>query len=84
MTNQRHTVLYVGSTPEMLRRTHQHRRGKAGSFTQRYNVDKVVYIKEYPTLQGARAAEKKIKGWTRKKKIDLINLTNPEWKGLVP
>lgn len=84
MTNQRLTVLYVGSTPEVIRRTRQHRRGKTGSFTKRYNIDKVVYIKEYPTLQEARLAEKRIKGWTRMKKINLISSNNPEWKDLVP
>lgn len=84
MTNQRHTVLYTGSTPAMFRRVRQHRRGKSGSFTKRYNVDKVVYLKDYPTLQEARSAEKKIKGWTRSKKLTLINSTNPEWKDLVP
>jgi len=83
MTNQRHTVLYTGSTNEILRRISQHRRRKRGSFTKRYNVDKVVYLKEYATLQEAREAEKRIKGWTRKKKIDLINSVNPEWKDLI-
>lgn len=83
MTNQRHTVLYIGSTDATRRRVRQHRRGKVGSFTERYNINKVVFLKEFETLAQARAYEKKIKGWVRRKKIDLINRTNPEWRNLV-
>ena len=84
MTNKRRTVLYTGSTDSLVRRVKQRRTGKAGSFTDRYNINTVVYIKEFDTLREARVFEKKIKGWTRTKKIKLINASNPEWKELLP
>ena len=53
-----------------------------GGFTSRYNVDQLVY---YETASNARAAfgrEKQIKGWTRRKKIELIDSMNPRWRDL--
>jgi putative endonuclease len=45
-------------------------------------VVKLVYFEEYETIPEAIAREKQIKGGSRKKKIDLINRMNPEWKDL--
>jgi putative endonuclease len=42
-----------------------------------------VYAQEFASPGEAAAAEKKIKGWTRKKKITLIESINPEWKDLL-
>lgn len=83
MTNQRHTVLYTGSTDAKRRRMRQHRRGKIGSFTERYNINKVVYLKEFEILAQARVYERVIKGRVRRKKVNLINSVNPEWKELI-
>lgn len=44
-----------------------------------YNADKLIYFEKYETLAGTASREKQIKGWTRKKKIDLINSINPKW-----
>lgn len=83
LTNKRHTVLYTGvtSTPEI--RVEQHRNKVVKGFTQKYNLDKVVYIEYFSEITDAITAEKKIKGWTRAKKIALIESINPEWRDLV-
>ncbi len=94
MTNAHHTVLYTGVTNDLQRRVLEHREGKT-AFTKKYNVTKLVFF-EYgddinvatPALQRARSAgasvarEKQIKGGSRKKKLELINSINPEWKDL--
>ena len=82
MTNQRHTVLYTGSTGGLKRRVWQHKRQYKKSFTQRYNVDKLVYMREFTTIAEARAEEQRIKGLLRRKKIILIESINPDWKDL--
>lgn len=51
-------------------------------FTSKYNLNKLVYYQEFSNINDAVAAEKKIKGWTRKKKMDLIKTINPEFKDL--
>lgn len=85
MTNKRNTVLYTGMTGKGEARFEEHRlQLSPNSFTARYHITKVVYVEAFPTASEAAAAEKIIKGWTRKKKIDLINSINPEWKELFP
>ncbi|HOZ55815.1 MAG: GIY-YIG nuclease superfamily protein [Parcubacteria group bacterium ADurb.Bin316] len=83
-TNQRHTVLYTGVTNNIFKRDNQHKEKiKKNSFTARYNVNKVVYYETFTDVRNAIAREKQIKGWLRKKKIDLINSLNSEWKDMV-
>ena len=52
------------------------------SFTSRYNVDKLIYFFLYDAIEDAIAEEKRIKGESRKAKIDLVQVLNPEWKDL--
>lgn len=82
MTNAHHTVLYTGVTNDLLRRTLEHKEGKGGVFTRKYNVHKLVYYEEGDNINIAIMREKQIKGGSRQKKIDLINSMNPEWKDL--
>ena len=83
MTNYSNTVLYTGVTNDLLRRVAEHKDGKnLNSFTYRYNLKKLVYFESFHTIEEAIAREKQIKGGNRKKKENLINSINPEWKGL--
>ena len=84
MTNERNRVLYTGVTNNIGRRVEEHNSSEnASSFTIKYNVTKLVYLEESSNVEDAIAREKQIKGWTRKKKIELINTTNPEWDDLL-
>ncbi len=60
----------------------QHKNKIIKGFTSRYNINKLVYYDTFNTPLEAIVAEKKIKGWTRKKKIDLIKSMNPEFRDL--
>ena len=71
-TNPGHTVLYTGVTNSLSRRMAQHRAKKIPGFTADYNVSKLLYCEEFSSPVDAIAAEKRIKGWTRIKKIRLI------------
>ncbi len=82
-TNQRNTVLYTGVTRDIERRIYEHKNKIVKGFTSKYNVEKLVYCEEFFEPNDAIAAEKKIKGWVRKKKIALIEERNPEWKDLL-
>jgi putative endonuclease len=82
MTNVHNTVLYTGVTSDLPRRVHDHRNGLGGIFTKKYNVCKLVYYEVTENIESAIAREKQIKGGSRKKKIDLINSLNPQWKDL--
>ncbi|MFH0819983.1 MAG: GIY-YIG nuclease family protein [bacterium] len=81
-TNKRNTVFYTGITSDLAKRMWQHKQKEVKGFTSKYNINKLVYYEIFSNPQEAIAAEKKIKGWTRKKKIDLIKEINPEFKDL--
>jgi len=83
LTNQHHTVLYTGVTTNLQQRIMQHRSGFYNcAFTKKYRVHKLVYFEVYDRIVDAIAREKQIKGGSRKKKIDLINRMNPEYRDL--
>lgn len=82
LTNKNNKVLYAGVTNDLFRRMRQHRSKLIEGFTKKYNVNKLVYFEEFRDINEAIAAEKKIKGWLRNKKINLIESKNPEWKDL--
>ena len=83
LTNAHHTVLYTGATTDLYNRILEHRNGVfAKSFTEKYNVYKLVYFESFSFAKDAFAREKQIKAGPRKKKIELIESLNPEWKDL--
>ena len=60
-------------------RIHAHKNGRGSTFCKRYNLDKLVLIEEFPTIEEAIAREKALKAWKRDWKIALIEQSNPEW-----
>jgi putative endonuclease len=81
LTNRSGT-LYTGVTNDLERRLVEHRSGAPGSFTSRYKVDRLVFFEATEDVRDAIAREKQIKGWTRKRKIELIAAMNPRWQDL--
>lgn len=80
LTNSNNSVLYTGVTSNLAKRMSEHASGKGSAFTKRYNVHKLVFAEAFRNVMEAILAEKKIKAGSRKKKIQLIESTNPEWK----
>jgi len=81
-TNQSNT-LYTGVTNNIRRRMLEHKNKLIKGFTEKYNINKLVFYQEFNNPEEAIAAEKKIKGWTRKKKIELIKSMNPGFRDLL-
>ncbi len=82
MANDHNTVLYTGVTNDLQRRVLEHKEGKGGGFTKKYNLTKLVYFEYGDDISSAIAREKQIKAGSRQKKIDLINSMNAQWKDL--
>ena len=78
----RSRVLYVGVTSDLVRRLHQHRHKQIPGFTAQYNVDRLVWFEHGQDIEAAIRREKQIKGWTREKKVALIEAANPGWVDL--
>jgi putative endonuclease len=81
MTNKSGT-LYVGVTNNILKRVHQHRARLINGFTKKYRITRLLYFETFGDAYSAIAREKTLKGWTRKKKLDLIRQENPNLQDL--
>ena len=82
LTNKSNHVLYTGMTNDLKRRVFEHRSKLVKGFTQKYNVDKLVYYEVFDDPESAILREKQIKGGSRQKKINLINRMNKDWRDL--
>jgi putative endonuclease len=81
LTNPSRT-LYTGITNSIRRRVEEHKRKEIPGFTARYNITRLVYFEVFEDVRNAIAWEKKIKGWTRAKRVALIESKNPKWDDL--
>jgi putative endonuclease len=72
-------VLYTGSTRDLLRRLHEHRQGLIPGFTKKYHITRLVYYEDAGDARSAFQRERQIKGWVRKRKIQLIESVNAGW-----
>ncbi len=81
LTNRSDT-LYTGVTNNLERRMYEHKQKTLKGFTEKYNLDTLVYDETTGDVRSAIMREKEIKGWTRAKKIALIESANPQWRDL--
>ncbi|WP_339607194.1 GIY-YIG nuclease family protein [uncultured Roseivirga sp.] len=83
VTNLTHSTLYTGVTSDLISRIIQHReKYLPNSFTAKYKCYKLVYYHAFDHIESAIEEEKRIKGGSRVKKIELIESMNPDWKDL--
>jgi putative endonuclease len=75
-------TLYVGMTDDLSLRLVQHRNGTFDGFTKRYRIHRLMYYEAFCDSHAARAREKQIKKYSRRKKIALFGESNPAWKDL--
>jgi len=83
LTNQRHTVLYIGITNDLGRRLWEHGASRKKHFARQYNADKLIHFEAFSDPRSAIAREKQLKRWRRSKKETLIAKSNPEWRDLI-
>ena len=65
-------TLYVGHTDNLDERMRQHDAGVADSYTSSRRPLKLVNAEEFESRYDALAMERKLKGWTRAKKLAYI------------
>jgi putative endonuclease len=82
LTNASHKVLYTGITNDLERRCYEHKHKLVKGFTQKYNVNKLIYYEIFEDVNLAISREKQIKGYSRAKKVALIDKLNKNWDGL--
>ena len=82
LASQRNGTLYVGITSNLIKRIWEHKNKAIEGFTQKYNVDKLVYFEQYRDPKNAIKREKRLKKYNRQWKLELIEKENPEWRDL--
>ncbi|WP_112381538.1 MULTISPECIES: GIY-YIG nuclease family protein [Sphingomonas] len=63
---------YAGHTDDLERRIGQHQSGDMQGYTQRRRPVRLVWSQDFVRRDEALAAERQIKGWSRRKKEALI------------
>jgi len=82
MASKRNGTIYTGITSNLYKRVYEHKNNIHEGFTSKYSVHILVYYEITSDVKSAIAREKVLKGWSRKKKIDLIESINPKWEDL--
>lgn len=77
LTNKYNTVLYIGVTNDLLRRTYEHKEHLIKGFSSRYQLNKLVYYETHASIAQAIEREKQLKNWHREWKNNLIHEKKP-------
>lgn len=64
---------YIGSTKHLKKRILQHQQGQGANHTKKFGPVQLVYFEKYDRIDYAFYREKQIQGWSRNKKLALIN-----------
>lgn len=81
-TNRINNVLYTGVTNNLIRRIYEHKGKLLPGFTEKYNINKLVYFEVFNNSLDAITREKQIKAGSRIKKINLIKVANSDFEDL--
>lgn len=82
LTNKSGT-LYIGITSNLIKRLWEHKNKVVKGFTEKYNINKLIYYEVYQDVYQAVLREKQLKNWNRSKKLSLIRGTNPKFEELI-
>ena len=84
LSNRRYGALYVGVTNNIIARVSQHKSKQVEGFTEKYNIDRLVWFEVHENIESAINREKQLKKWNRKWKTELIEAQNLLWDDLYP
>jgi len=84
VASKRYGTLYVGVTSDLIKRISEHRESIVDGFTKRHGVHRLVWFEAHESILEAVIREKRIKGWHRDWKVNLIQSSNPQWIDLYP
>ena len=82
LASRKDGTLYIGFTNDLKRRVYEHKNNLVEGFTNKYNVNMLVYYEQTNDVNSAIQREKRLKKWERKWKIRLIEKMNPDWLDL--
>ncbi|MBA3760223.1 MAG: GIY-YIG nuclease family protein [Gemmatimonadales bacterium] len=73
----------MGVTNDLSRRLWEHGTGQdPRSYSHRHETTRLVYFEMTTDVRAAIQREKELKRFPRKRKLELIEVMNPEWRDL--
>jgi len=75
-------TLYIGMSGNLRQRVFEHKYHRIVGFTDKYQVERLLYWESFDEAVQAINREKQLKGWRRSKKVALIEFHNPQWLDL--
>ncbi len=69
---------YIGVTNDLIRRIGEHKLKLIESFTEKYDVIRLVYFEQFDDPENPIRREKRLKKWNRAWKIRLIEEQQPK------
>ncbi|MBO5446003.1 GIY-YIG nuclease family protein [bacterium] len=78
LTNYSESSFYIGVTSNLERRIWEHKNHVVKGYTDKYNLNKLVYYELTSSIESAISREKQLKRWHREWKINLIKENNPQ------
>ena len=82
LASKKNGTLYVGVTSNLVKRVWEHKNDMVEGFTKRYAVHRLVWYELHENMESAISREKRIKGWKRKWKLQLIEKDNSNGQDL--
>jgi len=82
LASKKNGTLYVGVTSNLVKRIWEHKNNLTEGFTKRYEVHYLVWYEMHECMESAIQREKRVKGWKRAWKMELIENNNPNWQDL--
>ena len=82
LASRHNGTLYTGVTSNLSKRVYEHKQNSVEGFAKKYNVHNLVWYEAHEDMTSAIQREKQIKAGSRKKKIILIEKSNPNWRDL--
>ncbi|MEI6499227.1 MAG: GIY-YIG nuclease family protein [bacterium] len=82
LASHKNGTLYIGVTSDLSKRVFQHKNKLLEGFSNKYDINKLVYFEQTTDVKEAILREKQMKKWERAWKIRLIEENNQEWRDL--
>ncbi|AEP09728.1 GIY-YIG nuclease family protein [Micavibrio aeruginosavorus] len=82
LASKEYGTLYIGVTSDLKKRIWEHKSKVAEGFTEKYDVQNLVWFEEHQNAESAITREKQMKEWKREWKLNRIKDMNPEWRDL--
>ena len=82
LASKKNGTLYLGVTNDLLRRSWEHKNKIFKGFTDKYDINKLVYYEIYSNINEAINRESQLKNWKREWKLKLIEKENKNWNDL--